>query len=99
MDWEEFLYENQYSLDEDEYNELDEEDIVFMEYAIEDLKKLLEVTGETSEDFIHIEQEEPGGTFEIWTKYRIYFSTYDDDLDGGQRVMWAFRHPPYAVVR
>ena len=99
MNWEEFLYENQYSMDDDEYEELDDEDYVFMEDAIEQLKVLLEVTGETSEDFIHIEQEEPGRTFEIWTKWRVYFSVYDDDLDGGQRVQWAFRHPPYVVVK
>ena len=99
MNWEDFLYENQYSIDDEEYEELDDEDKVFMEDAIAQLGQLFESVNETSEDIIHVEQEEPGGLFEIWTKWRVYFSVYDDDLDGGQRVHVAFRHPPWAVVK
>ena len=99
MGWNDFLEDNQYKMDYEEWEALDDEDKLFhMEEVIDDFKELLKVNAEEPEGIIHIEQELPGDPFEAWTKLRIYFSEFDDYHER-QVVRVAFRHPPYAVVR
>ena len=98
MTWDQFIESNFYNIDPPE---IFEEEILLeidrMEEAINQLKLLLDTNNESPEDIIYIEQEELGGFFEAWTKYRIYFSHEDDDYD--IQVLSAFRHPPYVVIK
>ena len=97
MTWDDFLEYNQYSMDYDEWEALDDEDKVFMSDTIDGFKSLLETNQEEPEEIRYIEQELPGDPFEAWTKLRVYFSDYNDWDE--MIVRSAFRHPPYAVVR
>ena len=97
MTWDQFLEYNQYGMDYDEWEKLDDEDKLFMEEVIDDFKRKLEYNAEEPEEIVHIEQEQAGDPFEAWTKFRVYFSDYD--YDDQMIVKVAFRHPPYAVVR
>ena len=97
MTWDDFLEHNQYSMDYDEWEAIDDEDKVFMQDTIDFFKELLKTNAEEPEEIIHIEQELAGDPFEAWTKLRVYFSDYNDWDE--MIVKCAFRHPPYAVVR
>ena len=97
MTWDDFLEYNQYNMDYDEWEAIDDEEKVFMSDTIDSFKRLLEVNQEEPKEIIYIEQELAGDPFEAWTKLRVYFSDYNDWDD--MIVKSAFRHPPYAVVR
>ena len=99
MTWEQFLEDNQYNLDYEEWEEMDEDDRLYhMEEIIDRFKEVLECNNENPEDIVHIEQDDENESFvEIWTKHRIYFTDIDDGND--IHVYSAFRHPPYVVVK
>ena len=98
MDWEQFLRRNEPTLSIDEWGFPEDKDRAYnMKDPIKSLKTLLKNHFEETEDIIQIEQKDPGRPFKAWTKHRIYFSETDDGYD--MQVHWAFRHPPYVVVR
>ena len=99
MTWEQFLEDNQYNLDYEELEALDEDDLLInMEEIIDLFKETLEVNNESPKDIVYIEQDGDYYRFvKIWTKYRVYFSHIDDSHD--IHVYSAFRHPPYVVVK
>ena len=101
MDWEQFLKQNESTLSIDEWglsrNKFQAKDRVYnMKGPIDTLKTLLEDHSEYPENTIEIDQKDPGTSFRIWTKHRIYFSEVDDNYD--MQVHCAFRYPPYTVV-
>ena len=95
MTWEQFLESNQYDLDHEEWDTLDDDDRVYMNDIIDEFIRQLDHNQERAEEIIHIEQEEPGSPFEAWTKRLVYFWDYERD---NYVVSSANRNPPHVVV-